>query len=238
MTVLEALQMLKDYAAEEEKWRKSIHYKMPFHYYGFSNQFMTIHEKGAPPEKGHYNVHLDGSVFQVNDFIDGHPVTELTLNDLTGEYELYNPVQTYMCGYIIFNNKNINIEDVLYNLYRKINHLGNEGGTDSPRLCGISTFDSFSYDDSVEVEVFTIKNLIEYNVNRVKVGLNPYPFKKNIGKKSPAFYVKLVEFDYKINKNGKKARQDRLNKTITNLLSYIDEDCKWVEMKSQKPLYE
>lgn len=246
MTALEALQMLKDYYAEEEKRRKSVHYKMPFYYYGFSDRYMTVHETGAPPEKGYYDIDLDGSVIKTNEFIksDNHvPSVTISLSDLTGDYEIYNPVQTYKCGYIIFNNKNINIDCVLSKLYNKINHINDNCGDVNLQFCRRCHVDNVTYyspesSPSVEGEIFKIRDLISYNTNRVKVGLAPYPFKKNIGKSSVAVYVKFVEFDHYVIYGGKKAREDRFNKALTNLLSYIDEDCKWVEMKSRKPLYE
>ena len=166
------------------------------YYYGYSNQYVTIHRKNNKSEW--YRIYEDGSVMKITKEDDdcNYEPDLCNIDDLTGNnFELFNSVQIIKSGYLILEQGNNHITD-MRRIISILNHyiysldgsysLVNDKRT-IPCLCGSSIWsngvtDYITYKavNGIEVHVRTIKNLCEENVERKYYGARPIPFIKSI----------------------------------------------------------
>lgn len=220
--------------------------KSGMYYYGMSNGMVDIHHKGD--ETTYFVIYRDGTVLQENIGEYKH-LLKLTIDDLKGDdFELFNVVQILKSGYLILDTKTeLEVKKIISRLHEYIesfdDHEMFSSKKDIPVLCGGSIWisgvtNSFVYisPNGINLEIHTIRELCEKNVNRKYYGLRCIPFIKKIDNKS-AIHVNFVQAMY--NENYEEVKK-RCENSLTDLLRYmkeIDVHCKWVECKMQSPAY-
>jgi hypothetical protein len=205
----------------------------------YDSGMATIKEIGTKDEK-YYVIHRDGTISQNN------PYDRInSLEELTGEYEYYSPVQYAKCGYIEFKDVNSyeQIKEIISSLHDKFNseEYNNELNRDEKHyICGGSYWhngltDSFEYyaPNDIEIEIKTIPVLCKYNnLYRKKINKKCLPFNKDMLKEN-SIYVSVV-----VNVESKKYTKENIELAIKDLLmQFPSYEIKWTDMSLKQNIY-
>jgi len=200
---------------------------------------INIHKIGSSDKDIYYALHSNGYI------IDSNGKRDYSIYDLVGEYEPYNTVQIFKCGYLVFNTSTFDeIKQIINNLHNKMQAEEHDFAVSEKVkrfLCGGSCWDKgltegFSYyaSNGIQLNIYSIPEICRKNVRRSKFGKKCLPFAKEF-KKENSIYVSF-ERNIKDPKGNFDKRCDEALKELKDLIGSIS-DCKWFNMKMSRYIY-
>lgn len=241
--------MTAQYFYERLLGYKEESHKTGMWYYGYANDSVEIHRKND--EDIYYVIRIDGRVQEYLTNTDSLlPRNVHFVGDLQGDdFELYNTVQMLKTGYIVLNNVNseFNVKKIITNLRYYIESFEDTIYPRStgpiPCLCGGCCFskgvtDNFTFyaTNGIEIEIYTIRRLIEENKNRKYYDARVMPFKRKMDTDN-SFYVTFTKIIRGVDMNDVYNRCKGALKELRKYLNEIDVKHKWVDMNIKYPIY-
>ena len=215
--------------------------------YDYSNGIIRIHRRKDRDTK-YFTIYKDGTVYVRDENMSFGD--KIRIEDLKGsDYELYNPIQIFKCGYVFFPNSesSFDIKKYIRDLFNKIGCIEDDNlesiendkdlNKKQPMLIGSSIWlhgytTDFSYNSTSDIEltIRTIGELYKENINRKYYDKKCIPFIKDIHK-NKAFHVTFKEY------HNRENIQERCESALEELLSLIDEPHTWYECTMKKTIH-
>lgn len=195
-----------------------------------TRNFVQIHEIGSDIKSLYHKSYY---IYRNGTAIDEHS-TDVDINDLTNDYEHYNPVQYFKCGYLMFEDNDYDMLRTHINiLWGKIHeYLSYKHYITLSYFVEDNLINMLKYTSpwNIDVTMYVIPELYKQNVLRKALGQRCLPFDKSIQKEN-GIYVAFSEF------HDKPDLEKRIDLTLKDLQKLLKVNTIWVDMNIKKPIY-